>query len=43
MHIVHNIVTDVLGGKIHIASSPGARMTITSTLPRSAPHKAEAK
>ena len=41
MHIVYNIVVDVLGGKIQITSKPGSGMTITLTLPRIAPQKAE--
>lgn len=37
LHIVHNIVTDVLGGRIAVASQPEAGATFTLTLPRQAP------
>jgi PAS domain S-box-containing protein len=41
MHIVYNIVTEVLGGKIDITSKSGAGMTITLVLPCFAPSKLE--
>ena len=37
MNIVYNIVRDVLGGEIAIASSPGNGTRITVTLPLCAP------
>lgn len=37
MNIVYNIVHEVMGGSIDIASEPGAGTHITVTLPRSAP------
>ncbi|MES2582783.1 MAG: ATP-binding protein [Pseudomonadota bacterium] len=40
MNIVYNIVHDVLGGKIEIASSPDAGTLITVRLPRCAPQSA---
>ena len=33
MHIVHNLVTDLLGGAIEVTSTPGAGTTITIRLP----------
>ena len=37
LHIVHNIVTNRLGGKIHLDSEPGAGTTVQLILPRTAP------
>jgi signal transduction histidine kinase len=37
MNIVYNIVHDILGGSISIASSPGGGTRITVQLPRCAP------
>ncbi|MEN9864457.1 MAG: hypothetical protein RL748_47 [Pseudomonadota bacterium] len=38
MHIVYNLVTGVLGGKIELESQPGQGTKITLTLPRIAPN-----
>jgi signal transduction histidine kinase len=37
MHIVYNIVTAVLGGRISVASAPGAGTAVRMLLPRTAP------
>jgi signal transduction histidine kinase len=37
LHIVHNIVTNRLGGLIHLDSEDGAGTTIRLLLPRTAP------
>lgn len=37
MNIVYNLVTNVLGGKIELQSTPGAGTTLTVVLPLSAP------
>lgn len=39
LHIVHNLVTGVLGGYIEAQSIPGQGATFTLTLPRSAPQR----
>lgn len=39
MHIVHNLVTDLLGGAIDVASTPGAGTTVTIRLPLQAPER----
>ena len=38
LYIVHNLVTQQLGGKITLVSSPGKGTTISMTLPLVAPH-----
>jgi two-component system, NtrC family, sensor kinase len=40
MHIVHNIVTNVLGGQIEVKSSPGQGTQMLMRLPLSAPQRA---
>jgi signal transduction histidine kinase len=40
MHIVHNIVTNVLGGQIEVRSSPGQGTQMLIRLPMKAPHRA---
>ncbi|HEX8406354.1 MAG TPA: ATP-binding protein, partial [Duganella sp.] len=37
MHIVYNIVTAVLGGRISVSSAPGAGTSVRMLLPRIAP------
>ena len=37
LHIVHNIVTNRLGGRIHLDSSPGAGTKIRIVMPRTGP------
>jgi signal transduction histidine kinase len=39
LHIVHNIVTSRLGGRISIASEPGQGATFRVVIPRVAPHE----
>jgi signal transduction histidine kinase len=41
LHIVHNIVTNRLGGRINLESKPGAGTKIRIIVPREAPHAAE--
>jgi signal transduction histidine kinase len=38
MHIVYNLVTDVLGGEIRLQSIPAAGTSFTLLLPLVAPH-----
>jgi len=40
MHIVHSIVTNVLGGQIDVRSAPGLGTEMRVRLPRSAPQRA---
>jgi len=40
LHIVHNIVTEVLGGRIDVSSQPGAGTTFTLRVPLRAPQSA---
>jgi two-component system, NtrC family, sensor kinase len=40
MHIVHSIVTNVLGGQIEVRSSPGEGTQMLMRLPRVAPQRA---
>ena len=42
MHIVHNIVTNVLGGQVEVISAPGEGTRLVVRLPRSAPQNAQA-
>lgn len=37
MHIVYSLVTGLLGGRVHLDSTPGHGCTLTLTLPRTAP------
>jgi len=39
LHIVHNIVTNRLGGEIHLDSAPGRGTSVRITLPRVAPQR----
>jgi len=39
MNIVYNIVTGVLGGRIHVDSAPGVGTTIRLLIPRTAPQR----
>ena len=41
LHIVHNIVTNRLGGRINLESRPGAGTKIRIVVPREAPYAAE--
>ena len=41
LYIVHNLVTDQLGGRITVVSAPGKGTTISMTLPLHAPGQAE--
>lgn len=43
MHIVHSIVTNVLGGQIEVRSSPGQGTQMLMRLPLSAPQRAAAE
>ena len=40
MHIVHSIVTNVLGGQIEVRSTPGQGTQMLMRLPRTAPQRA---
>jgi two-component system NtrC family sensor kinase len=39
MHIVHNLVTDLLGGSIAVESSPGLGTLVSIQLPAQAPER----
>jgi signal transduction histidine kinase len=39
MHIVYNIVTGMLGGRIAIVSTPDSGTSVTITLRKDAPHQ----
>ncbi|MGY4319786.1 sensor histidine kinase [Bradyrhizobium sp. JR3.5] len=39
LHIVHNIVTNRLGGELHLDSAPGMGTSVRITLPRLAPQR----
>lgn len=41
LHIVHNIVTEVLGGHVDVSSQPGAGTVFTLRVPRRAPASAQ--
>jgi signal transduction histidine kinase len=41
LYIVHNLVTEQLGGRINLVSAPGQGTTLSMTLPLSAPGSAE--
>ena len=43
MHIVHNIVTNVLGGQIEVQSTPDKGSRMTMLMPRSAPLRSSAE
>lgn len=43
LHIVYNLVTQVLGGRITVHSSPGAGTRFILTLPRTAPARSEVR
>jgi signal transduction histidine kinase len=43
MHIVYNLVTQVLGGEIELSSQPGQGVLFTLRLPRVAPDLAMAQ
>ncbi|MBV8501667.1 MAG: HAMP domain-containing protein [Paucibacter sp.] len=43
MHIVHNIVTNVLGGQIEVRSTPGEGTQMLISMPRVAPVRAESE
>ncbi len=43
MHIVHNIVTNVLGGQIEVQSTPDKGSRMTMLMPRSAPLRSNAE
>ena len=37
LHVAHNIVTNILGGRIDLRSAPGEGASFTLLLPRTAP------
>jgi signal transduction histidine kinase len=42
LHVAHNIVSNILGGRIELHSAPGHGATVTLLLPKSAPQRPDA-